>query len=116
MSHVSIPAPGGTYTAYIANLTQSGVNDPSAIEFVNTLGSAITWTRLVAGQYRGRAASAIFGTGERVFALAPNIDGNTGVAVSCGGTDIFVYTFNIQSGVWADNNLFNTTIEVRVYP
>lgn len=38
---------------YVATLTQSGTDAPTAIVLLNTLGGAVVWTRDEAGRYTG---------------------------------------------------------------
>lgn len=113
---------------YRAIITQSSTSAPTATVFENSLGKVITWTRSAAGQYVGTATGAF--TAGKTFILVGSRDQN-GIEAEIvkliwsvlGGADTVslktaTYTWNgvAVAGVYADDVLDSTAIEIRVYP
>jgi hypothetical protein len=86
-------------SSYIANLTQTGTDDPTALELANTIGSVI-WTRNAQGEY------VMINQVEHDYQAAAyiNTSGN-----------IFVVTCRNSGHAHDDGKLTNTTIEIRTY-
>jgi hypothetical protein len=111
------------YKKYVALLTQTSTNAPTAIILENTVGD-IVWTRSDAGVYVGTLAGA-FGTDNTFIIKAglpgvvvSDLSGNTTTALvshSVGGADT-VYLSTFENGeVPADDWLYKYPIEIRVY-
>ncbi len=99
---------------YTALITQSGTNDPVAtIVGENTIGS-IVWTRVGVGLYYGTLASA-FPVNKTV-----GFSGNAGlIGLSSRAVSIRRISENViemMNDGAADNQLNDTSIEIRVYP
>jgi len=96
------------YKSYVALISQSGTDDPTALVLENTLGGEVVWSRDLAGEYMGTLAGA-FPDG-KTFIMAA-----TGFANRSTGVQ-----FNPPDGVLLetgeDDILGSTPIEIRVYP
>lgn len=98
---------------YVALLTQTGSNDPSAVVLANNLGE-IRWSRTGTGEYLGEPTSpfdalntfVIIGNVEHDYQAAAyiNSDGN-----------IVVITCRNSGHQHDDDKLLNSPIEVRIY-
>jgi hypothetical protein len=95
-----------TYTKYVALITQSGTNDPTVIELENTIGP-IVWTRVSAGIYEG-TLTGVF-TVNKTYVMISQLDITTMVGAYAKTIDI------IQVDTTNDTDLFNNTLEIRVY-
>lgn len=110
------------YRVYIAKITQQSTLPPQVDVIVNTLGFDITWARNYTGRYYGTAPANSFPVNKR-FAL---------IGTSTPGTDTFSAQSNIaisfngmgtnrvkivtgSNGVPADQVLYQTEVEIRVY-
>lgn len=107
---------GASYLKYVALLSQSGTDAPTATVLENTLGGTVVWTRDSAGYYLGTLASAF--TISKTFVLVTH-DGNNGATGYMGGgrndaSSVFV-TFQGSDGNFLDI-LGENSIEIRVYP
>ena len=108
-------AQGNPYLSYVALLSQTGTDAPTATVMMNNTGQTFTYTYDASGQY------SLNGT----FDLSKTfvVFGNNGT----GGLQIFnaqvtttligLYVFT-ESGGWisSDDVLVNTPIEIRIYP
>jgi hypothetical protein len=105
------------YKSYVATLTQSNLDDPSATVIYNSLNEDIVWLRSGTGQYNGTLTGA-FTVGKTVVILGTN----TLVAGSSAKYDsqnadidtVPILTYD-DSFTIADGMLINTVIEIRVY-
>ena len=105
-----------TYKKYIALISQTGILDPTVTILENTIGN-IVWTRSAAGDY--------FGTLNGVF-LEPktyilfqnqfNVGGDYISTVRRWDDDNVAIQTRDGFGAGADDILYNTTLEIRVYP
>jgi len=105
-----------TYKKYIALISQTGILDPTVTILENTIGN-IVWTRSAAGDY--------FGTLNGVF-LEPktyilfqnqfNVGGDYISIVGRWDDDNVAIQTRDGFGAGADDILYNTTLEIRVYP
>jgi hypothetical protein len=115
----------GNFVAYVAKLTQSGTNPPTADVKVNTLGGTLVWTRDSAGIYTATLAGA-FPTESRTVILT-----GAGNWVAAGVNPTFYFwvgaywndansfsigTIDILDDTLKDGGLLNTPIEIRIYP
>lgn len=102
------------YKKYIANLTQTGTNDPTAIVFENTLGVTITYSYDNTGDYSLTASASIFTQYYTWIIISTNGIPNTQCYTSwVNDTTIRIRTTNGSS---ASNGLLeDTAIEIRVY-
>ena len=101
-----------TYTYYIALLSQTGTNDPTAIVLENTLSSGITWTYSDVGSYIGTLTGEF--TANKTFILHNNTSDGFTYVNRISSNEISVKTWN-TSGTAANGKLSNMTIEIRVY-
>jgi len=104
------------YKVYTALLNQSGETAPTAIELENTLGE-ITFGYNNAGQY-SILCTNLFTYEKTVIFVSPL--NNAGTEAFCvineaGSSEYFFSTFIPSTGVFANNFLQNTAIEIRVY-
>lgn len=104
------------YNAYAALLSQSGTSAPTATVIENSLNASnITWTRIVAGSYRGTLTGAF--TANKTVIFTGNGFSNLGrvVCLRNSNDEILLSTYD-TSGTLADGLLNGTEpIEVRVY-
>ncbi len=62
-TYISVPPPSPEPKVYIALLTQTGMDAPTATVLQNTLGGTVVWSRLSAGTYAMTLAGAFGNTG-----------------------------------------------------
>lgn len=107
------------YKTYVAFFSQTGTNAPVATVLENTLDGEIVWGRGGVGNYYGVLSGAF--TLGKTIAFA-----NIGAFHEVGGAFVYI-TANTNvnaiglvtltsAGAFADNLLFGTGIEIRVYP
>ena len=116
------PAGEPAYKVYTALLTQSGTDAPIAIELENTLSGTPTFSYVTVGVYSINLTGEfledktffLIGCGDNNFASGAFIvsqdtqDRPDKINFSTGTTTSF--------GSWANNLLYKTPIEIRVYP
>jgi len=104
---------GSSYLKYVALLTQTGTDAPVATVLENTLGGTVVWTRSGAGVYAGTLSGVFTENKTAIFlgAAAGNI-------IQYGFVDStnYILLLTTEGGVAADEKLFLTPIEIRVYP
>ena len=107
-------------TNYVANLTQTGTNAPTALELSNNFGD-ITWTRVSAGQYLGSPITKFEPTNTYIVINQTNRKANVTAYITTDG-NIVVNTLEIgfettgeKGYILKDGYLNNTTIEIRTY-
>jgi len=115
----SSPGGGSSYLVYTALLTQDGTNAPTAIELENTIGE-IVWTRAVAGSYVGTLTGA-FPAEKTYYIITPNKDFEQAqIVMEQSGQGfpnyVSISTYAGGGGAGQDGNMFQTPIEIRVYP
>lgn len=110
------------YMSYQAIISQSGTSAPSATDYVNQLGTTMTWARTTAGVYTLTAGSAVFTSGKTVILLSNPITGLVSyIVVPTSTTVITVSTFllsviaTVLTAVATDALITNLLVEVRVY-
>lgn len=106
------------YKVYTALLTQEGTNPPVATVLENTLGFDVIWTRFSDGIYQSQAAFDI--TKTAVFAPC-SYDSNSITHVVVNTSNQVTIITSIQNGTTMqfenkDDALYNSPIEIRVYP
>lgn len=105
------------YKVYVALLSQSGMDDPTAIELENTLGGNIVWTFDTNGSYFGTLTNAF--TNNKSFVLITTNSNATDTPIfSCQFIDtdkIVINTYDINTSSYTNGLLLNTPIEIRVY-
>ena len=95
-----------TYKKYIALITQTSTNAPTVIELENTIGP-IVWTRTAVGQYDGTLTGAFIAN--KTYLTISSTLGNYIISVYRNNND----TIRIESNL--DAQLYNNTLEIRVY-
>ena len=106
------------YKAYVALLTQSGENAPTAIVLENTLGGNIVWSRDNEGSYIATLNGAFVEdkTFTLINATEDGEDLGTDAAWSKRGSNNTVLVRTGRSLTQAsDNRLQKTSFEIRVY-
>jgi hypothetical protein len=108
--------PGGSlYLVYTATASQSSTDAPFAVVLANTLGGTLVWGYDAQGAYRGTLAGA-FPDPDKVIILMGN--GGNRCIITNGVIDannIFIETAD-AAGVYQNDLLQRTSIEIRVYP
>jgi len=104
---------GASYLKYVALLTQTGTGAPTAIVLENTLGGTVVWTRSEVGVYAG-TLSGVFTENKTAIFLGAAV----GNIIQYGFWDStnFILLLTTEGGVAADEKLYLTPIEIRVYP
>jgi hypothetical protein len=98
---------------YVALLTQSGTDAPTASILADNIG-AITWTRTNTGQYLGTPISPFDAL--NTFVIIGNVEHDY-IATAYVNSDgnIVVHTTKTQNHAHTDSQLRNSPIEVRIY-
>ena len=98
---------------YVALLTQSGTDAPTASVLADNIG-AITWTRTNTGQYLGTPISPFDAL--NTFVIIGNVEHDylASAYVNSDG-NIVVHTTKTQNHAHTDSQLLNSPIEVRIY-
>jgi len=98
---------------YVALLTQSGTDDPTAVVLADNIGD-ITWSRIAAGEYLGTPTTPF--NSLNTFVIIGNVehDYQASAYVNSDG-NIVVITCRNQSHQHDDSKLRNSPIEVRIY-
>jgi len=115
---------GPGYLSYVALLDQSGTDAPIPTILTNTIGN-IVWSYLDVGNYKATLAGA-FPSG-KVWLSVTNNDGalNSFIFYSYyNGDDLELDSYVLNNGggggalqrVGVNNQMFQTPIEIRVYP
>jgi hypothetical protein len=101
------------YKKYIALVTQSGTNNPTVQVLENTLGP-ITWVRLTAGNYEAQSLNEF--TPSKTY-LMVNQNNSSGITYLTYASDsqLFLQWYDF-TGSQLDGNIYEITIEIRVYP
>lgn len=108
---------GASYLKYVAMLTQTGTDAPTATVLENTLGGTVVWSYSDAGVYIA-TLSGVF-TESKTYCIAGN---NTsgflifGKSVELPGENSLLLQTNASDGTPANDSLYQTAIEIRVYP
>jgi len=106
------------YTVYRAIIDQSTGNtgNPTETELENTLGEDITWTRGSAGVFTGTSLNPVF-TANKTHLLLHNQNGNQTYITTARRIDVSNIEVNVGSGgSFFDEQLFETSIQIIVYP
>jgi hypothetical protein len=102
---------------YVALLTQSGTDAPTAVVLADNIGD-ITWSRIAAGEYKGTPTTPF--NSLNTFVIIGNVEHDylASAYVNSDG-DIVVSTCRTTGGGGGhshqDNKLLNSPIEVRIY-
>lgn len=107
------------YKVYTALLTQNGGDPPTAIVLENTLGGSIVWTYISTGVYKGTLTGAFPEDKTAMFITSSRWNGDAIMYISLAGGDIpngvVVETLDVPTYTSADDLLYKTTVEIRVY-
>jgi len=98
-------------SGYIANMTQTGTNDPIANVFT---GQVITWTRSSAGEYLGTPETPYDSTNTYVMINNVNHDHLTTAYINTDG-NVVIVTCRTSGHAHHDDILNATTLEIRTY-
>lgn len=105
----------GNFSRYLAMLTQTGENAPTATVLVNELGGDVTFAREDAGIYFVTSVDNLFTSGKTVFTAYNGFDKTIKTQYSTPG-EMQIFCTD-DGGVEADNLLdgIATFIEIIVY-
>lgn len=109
---------GLPYKVYVAILTQSGTTAPIVTVLENTTGQTITWSYGTVGYYLG-TYSTTFNAAKTVIFIGSSPYFYNGVVIGAGvGStgDFIILSAKDSSGNYVNGALYNTAIEVRIYP
>ena len=103
------------YKVYTAFLTQTGTNNPTALEVGNNTLGAITWARSGVGTYYA-TSSGLFTLGKTNYFISP-IFGAVDTIIKTTVIDINNIYFQVKqpSGGTIDGKLLDTLIQIFVY-
>lgn len=112
----ALPSGGGTYDKYVALLTQAGTDAPVATVLENTLSGSIVWTYDNVGTYFGNLTEE-FTSAKTVCIINALPPGRVG-HFTFGRGNVNRVQLESYDDVFnpANDLLFETTIEIRVYP
>ncbi|MEW6129592.1 MAG: hypothetical protein AB1757_21305 [Acidobacteriota bacterium] len=99
---------------YVALLTQTGTNAPVVTVLENTLGE-IVWSRFGAGVYKGTLNNAFPQNKTVLFTQNNSEASNFYLALWLDLNTVIVEVINAGADS-IDDTLFNTPVEIRVYP
>jgi hypothetical protein len=103
-----------TYSKYIANISQTGTNDPTLSILENDLGDLV-FTRAAIGRYEATLTGA-FPTQGQVYLMVSNSQVDTYLRIFWTSTDtIEIRTLDFTNTL-TDGLLDCNTLEIRVYP
>lgn len=115
---VSAAGGGASYDVYTAVLTQSGTSAPTATVLENTLGGTVVWSYSGTGTYIATLANA-FPSGKTAIYHGTYTTAITSTELGTtieGDDDYFkLYTKDFD-GSSMDDALFETFVEIRLYP
>jgi hypothetical protein len=121
------------YKTYVAYISQTGTNDPSAHVFQNTLGGEVVWARTNVGRYIGTLAGA-FPTNKTIVCPFGDATNTTFLPISSVAVGYFTAWPNSEDTIEVEviddlvayndvdlstrigGNGHGIMIEVRVYP
>lgn len=104
-----------SYKAYIALLSQSGTNAPTAVVLQNDLSALIAWTYSSAGTYAGTLADA-FTDVDKVYCTMGNGAASRIMSLKrADANQVLLKTVQSTTAVATDTSLSNTVVEIRVY-
>lgn len=106
------------YSSYIALLNQTGTNAPVATVLENTIGN-IVWTRTGVGTYFGTLSGAFPVTKTYPVIQMDNDTTNSGGRPTIRQFDInsiFIISRLESTGLDSDDIMYNSPLEIRVYP
>lgn len=107
---------GSSYSVYTALLSQSGTDAPVATVLQNTLGGTLTWSRLSEGVYRADL-TAYADDAEKILVLHGSVSsGAIAMLAYIEYPYVIVETQVRADGSGSDEQLYNSSIEIRVYP
>ena len=115
---VPIENVGKSYKEYVALISQSGTNDPTAIELVNELGVTVDYGRGGPGMYTASLSDAVLTENKTVIIMQQPtlVSGSdeltTGITIL--GDDEFDFN-TFKNGTLSDDALTNTSLLIRVY-
>jgi hypothetical protein len=98
-------------SGYIANMTQTGTNAPTALVFS---GNLITWIRTSAGEYLGTPLMPYDFQSTYVMINNVNHDHLTSAYINTDG-NVVIITCNTSGHAHEDGILNNSTLEIRTY-
>jgi hypothetical protein len=99
---------GGTLV-YVAIISQSSTSAPTATIILNTLGTTITFSRNIAGDYNATAGASVFTSAKTAIFIT---NGNITQSIGAIRTSDTVINF-VSAG---DGNLQNASFKIEVYP
>lgn len=113
----NIPSGGSeSYTVYTALLTQEATDDPVDTVLENTTGRTATWSYVGVGEYLLTFSGSNLDRSKTFILLGwGNGEPDTSIVFVNSGTPTITLKM-YQSGVAIDEELFNTSFEVRIYP
>jgi hypothetical protein len=105
------------YKVYIALLNQAGTAAPVATVLQNELGGGIVWTRDAVGSYVATLGGAFPSGKTAVFVSNFGLlNGDTNIVFGMANDTNMFNIFSSVDASLADDVLFATPIEIRVYP
>lgn len=106
------------YKTYVALISQTGTNAPTAIVLENTFGGTVVWSRVGNGVYSATLTGVFTDSKTAVFCTKDitSPTGTGGVMIRGGwGSTSTVNVTVVTSNGGADGQIANSAIEIRVY-
>jgi hypothetical protein len=112
-SDIFVVGQTGTFVSYIANISQTGTNAPTADVFENSLGGTVTFSYVGVGQYELTLTGA-FTADKTVIEVNNFVSGGLIQAFRKDADDIVINTFNTSLAA-TNGVLSDSSIIVKVY-
>jgi hypothetical protein len=104
------------YTEYVALLTQTSTNAPTAVEIKNDTGATVAWSRTNTGVYRATFSSAVLTANKTVVLIMQNFGYSL---FACNWISTTIAAFYTQASTLAvsaqDGYLLATPVIIRIY-
>jgi hypothetical protein len=101
------------YTEYVALLSQSGTDAPTAVVVKNDTGATVSFAYLGVGAYSATFSSAVLTANKTIVILGETIASHKGAIVS--STSLVILSVSNPTGVNANTLLGLTPLIVRIY-
>jgi hypothetical protein len=103
---------------YVARITQSGTNAPTAVEIVNTTGATFSWVGgyVGAGIYRVTASSAVLTSNKTAIFVTPSGANPYIMLGSVSNTTQCIVTSSSAFSGYTDNLINGAIVKIEIYP
>ena len=103
------------YTEYVALLTQSGTDAPTAVDVKNDTGVTVSYAYILTGVYTMTFSSAVLTANKTVAILQKNLQGNTAFTIAVASTSLVNIYTTTGTGTAANGVMTATPVVIRIY-